>query len=411
MKLAYRGIFVALALVAFPGCAQTPERPEVPQAHRQAVVEGNNRFALDLYNQLAKGEDGNLFISPFSVSTALAMTSAGARGETEAQMAEVLHLPLPQDKLHAAYNHLLTDLNNRLTESESELRVANSLWAQEDFEFLEKFIGLLERNYDAGLNEVNFKSPEGRQEACELVNEWVEERTGGKIEDLVQPDMLDSLTRLILTNAIYFKGSWAEQFEERKTRDATFTLADGSEIEVPTMHQSTKFRFADVDDAKVLELPYSDGDLSMVILLPDQHDGLRELEKSLTFAKLKRILGSLRESEVNVALPRFTMTWKAMLEGPLQQMGMKDAFSLPPADFSGMTGAKDLVIQHIVHKAFVEVNEEGTEAAGATGVIVGKTSVVIRNEFRANHPFLFLIRDGKTGSILFMGRVANPAAE
>lgn len=411
MKPIFRAIFVGLVLGVLIGCVQPQEQPKVPEADAQAVIEGNNRFALDLYDQLAKDEDGNLFISPFSVSTALAMTYAGADGDTEAQMADVLHLPMPEDKLHATYNYLLKDLNRRVEDSDSELRVANALWAQKDFDFLKQFVMLLEDNYEAALHEVNFKDPRGRQDASELVNGWVEDRTEGKIEDLIQPDMLSKLTRLILTNAIYFKGSWAQEFKDRKTYDSPFTLSDGTELEVPTMHQSSKFQFAHLDGVKALELPYSDGDLSMVILLPDTHEGLEKLEKSLTFGRLKRILGNLRETEVNVALPRFKITWKAMLEKPLKEMGMKDAFSLPPADFSGMTGSKDLMIQHVVHKAFVEVNEEGSEAAAATGVVIGKTSIVVRKEFRANHPFLFLIRDGETGSILFMGRVANPAPD
>ncbi|MDP6439518.1 MAG: serpin family protein, partial [Candidatus Brocadiia bacterium] len=257
------------------------------------------------------------------------------------------------------------------------------------------------------------------------INAWVEEETKEKIKDLIPKGVLNEMTRLVLTNAIYFKGDWASQFDKKLTADAPFTLADGKKVQVAMMHRKGDYRYLDAREPRgillpahrytemgafqALELPYVKDELSMLVLLPSTADGLPALEKSLTAERLDALLSAMREREVQVYLPRFKLTYKVGLSETLKSMGMTDAFSLPPADFSGMDGAKDLFISAVLHKAFVDVNEEGTEAAAATGIVVGITSVrLMPIVFRADHPFLFLIRDNKSGSILFMGRLVNP---
>ena len=375
-------------------------------ADREMVVQGNNAFALDLYAEL-KNRDGNLFFSPHSISTALAMTYAGARGSTEKQMAEVLHFDLEQKRLHLAFRELLDELEMGEGERGYQLSVANALWGQKGYEFLEKFLNLTKENYGAGLSELDFIG--ATETARQTINSWVEKETEDKIKELIKPGVLDRLTRLVLTNAIYFKGFWESQFEEEMTQPAPFTLMSGEKVQVPTMHRTADFKYAEAEDFQALELPYKSGDLSMTIFLPKETGGLAALEQSLTAEKLATWLSSLGEQEVIVALPKFKMTSEFSLAEVLKSMGMTDAFDEDKADFSGMSGKNDLFITAVLHKAFVEVNEEGTEAAAATGVVVGLTAAPPRQPvFRADHPFLFLIRDLRSNSILFLGRVMDP---
>jgi len=387
------------------GPAGPPVKPE-PVKPEKAVVGGNNAFALDLYGKLRERE-GNLFFSPFSISTALAMTYAGARGETEAQMAKVLHFPPGREKLHPACKTLIDDLNARQEKGGYELSVANALWGQKGYGFGKVFLHVTRTYYGAGLNEVDFVK--AAEAARQRINKWTEEKTRGKIKDLIPPGVLTELTRLVLTNAIYFKGDWAAQFDEKATRDAPFTLLDGEKVDVPMMHQREDFGYMERETFQALALPYVGKELSMVVFLPKEVGGLAELEKSLTAKNLAKWLPALRKRKVRVWLPKFKMTSQFRLDKTLMAMGMADAFTRA-ADFSGMNGKKDLFISAVIHKAFVDVNEEGTEAAAATAVVVGITSVAPRRHvvFRADHPFLFLIRDNKSGSILFMGRVVNP---
>jgi serine protease inhibitor len=375
-------------------------------ANREMVVQGNNAFALDLYAEL-KDRDGNLFFSPHSISTALAMTYAGARGSTEKQMAEVLHFDLEQKRLHPAFRELLDQLETGEGERGYQLSVANALWGQKGYEFLEKFLNLTKENYGAGLSELDFIG--ATETARQTINSWVEKETEDKIKELIKPGVLDQMTRLVLTNAIYFKGFWESQFEEEMTRPAPFTLVSGEKVQVPTMHRTADFKYAEAEDFQALELPYKGGDLSMTIFLPKETDGLAALEQSLTAEKLATWLSTLEEQEVIVALPKFRMTSEFSLAEVLKSMGMTDAFDVKEADLSGMTGKKDLFITAVLHKAFVEVNEEGTEAAAATGVVVAlKSAPPSQPVFRADHPFLFLIRDLRSNSILFLGRVMDP---
>lgn len=378
--------------------------PSEVDSDLNALVKGNNQFAIDLYSRLCT-EPGNLFFSPNSISTALAMTYAGAKADTESQMADVLHLDLRQDRLHPAFSALLNRLQGRQKKG-IEINLANRLWGQAGYDFLPSFLQTTEQHYAAELGQVDFiRQTEAARQA---INAWVEEQTNRKITDLIPPGVLDDLTRLVLTNAIYFKGSWASQFDKKSTQDAPFHLSADEKVDVPMMFQEEEFQYGAVDDVQIIELPYVGNELSMLALLPKEVDGLPSLEEKLTVDNLGKWSSALRKQNVDVYLPKFTMSSQFSLNSVLQSMGMTAAFDADQADFSGMIGRQELYLTAVVHKAFVDVNEEGTEAAAATGAVVGVTSVQITPKFRADHPFVFLIRDNQNGSILFMGRLANP---
>ena len=403
----------------FIAIANTAEKENM---NEKIIVEGNNRFALELFAKL-QNTKGNLFFSPYSISTALAMTHAGARNETESQMAEVLHFPvsvnrgsdskskpsLNRQQFALEFGKIIQDLNDRGRKGNYTLTVANALWGQKDYGFLEGFLELIETNYDGRLNEVDFIR--AAETARQTINTWVEKKTKDKIKNLISEGVLDSMTKLVLTNAIYFKGNWAIQFKENMTKEAPFTLAYGKKIDVAMMNQKSEFGYMETDTFQTLELPYVDEELSMIIMLPKTFNALDEFEKTLTPDNLTQWLAKIRKREVVVFVPKFKMTSQFGLASVLKSMGMKDAFS-SDADFSGINGKRDLFISAVIHKAYVEVNEEGTEAAAATGVVMRLTSIgpAPIPVFRADHPFLFLIRDNLTGSILFIGRVANPKA-
>jgi len=388
--------------------------------NKNIIVKGNNKFALEIFAKL-QSTKGNLFFSPYSISTALAMVHAGARNETESQMARVLHFPVSVDQITdstskslpdrqqfaSSFGNIIKDLNNRSQKGGYTLNVANALWGQKDYGFLEKFLELIETSYDGRLNEVDFVR--ATETARKTINAWVEKKTNDKIKNLISEGVLDSMTRLVLTNAIYFKGNWARQFEENRTKDSPFTLADSQKIDVATMNQKAEFGYMETDTFQALDLPYVDEELSMVILLPNKFDALDEFEKTLTPDNLSLWLAKIHKREVVVFVPKFKMTSQFSLASVLKSMGMQDAFS-SGADFSGINGKRDLFISAVIHKAYVEVNEEGTEAAAATGVVMRLTSIgpAPIPVFRADHPFLFLIRDNLSGGILFIGRVANP---
>jgi len=374
----------------------------------QSVVKGNSDFGFDLYQEL-KGEEGNLFFSPYSISTALAMTYAGARGETEKQMAQVLHFPLTQESLHPAFSKLQSDLNAIQNKGDVQISIANSLWAQESYKFLDSFIELNKKYYDAGLYFVDFIKK--REAARKKINDWVEKKTHDKIKELIKPPMLTIDTRLVLCNAIYFKGNWLSQFDKEKTYNRDFYVSPDTTMLVPMMYQQTRLKYKYFEQFCALELPYEGNDLSMIIFLPNEDDGLLEFEDHLTADSVHVWIDELMkvdEGLVMVNMPKFKTVSEFELSRTLYDMGMPDAFSLPPADFSGMTGTKDLFISKVIHKAYVEVNEEGTEAAAATAVVMMKSVAMKPLEFKADHPFIFLIRENQTGSILFIGRIVDP---
>ena len=397
-----------LAVISLLFAATSPAWAKSP-ARKNPVVDGNNQFATDLYSELTKEESGNLLLSPYSISTALAMTYAGARGETETEMAKVLHFTLPQDRLHPAFSGLISHFNEGGKKRPYQLNVANRLWGQKGYHFQPEFLKTTEEHYGAELAQVDFVSQ--TEQTRQTINRWVEEQTQEKIKDLIARGVLDGLTRLVLTNAIYFKGDWKYQFDKKRTKEAPFMVTPEKEINVPMMHQQTQFKYAAFPDMQVLEMPYSGDELSMVVLLPKKVDGLAKLEKSLTVETIEQWTGRLRPTKVSVFLPKFKMTCQFGLKGVLASMGMPQAFG-NKSDFSGMNGKKDLYISAVIHKAFISVNEEGTEAAAATAVVMRLKSKPRPNPvFRADHPFVFLLKDNQTGSILFMGRVMEPKGD
>jgi len=404
---------VVVCVLAVAASAPGEEKAADPQAAEKTALAGSvNAFALDLYAQV-RGEKGNLFFSPYSISSALAMTWAGARGETASEMAAALQLPAgwrtAPDEAHAAFAGFAARLNAE--GKPYAMAVANSLWGQKGYEFVPDFLGLLKRQYGAGLEEVDFaKDTEGARKA---INVWVEQKTKDRIKDLIPPGTLQALTRLVLVNAIYFKGTWESPFEKQGTRDADFFVTPARKVRAPTMRQVEHVRYAEAPDAQAVELPYKGGDLAMVILLPKQRGGLAALEKSLTAQTLAKRLEALKVENVAVSLPRYTMTWSSGLAKVLGAMGMVRAFDGQKADFTGINAGKEpFWISEVIHKAFVEVNEEGTEAAAATAVVaMGGAAPAKPVEFRADHPFLFLIRDTASGAILFMGRLVDPTAK
>ncbi len=371
-----------------------------------AIVHGNNVFALDLYRELAR-KDGNLFFSPYSISTALGMTYAGARGETAAQMASTLHFALPPERLHPAFRDLIREINGADRPRKYQLQTANRLWGQKDFGFLPDFLKLVEADYGAGLKEVDFIS--ATEQARKAINAWVEVQTRDKIKELLKPGLLTEDTRLVLTNAIYFKAAWLHSFNVKSTIKGDFHVSADKKVTVPLMRGSNRTNYFKGDGFEALELPYEQHDLSMLVFLPAKGTELAEFEKRLTAVNLKAWQGKMRDHMVDVTLPKFKVTAEFMLKDVLTRLGMPLAFDRRRADFSGMTSRERLFISHVVHKAFVDVNEAGTEAAASTAVLVELTSMPKPATFRADHPFVFLLRDNRTGSILFAGRVVNPS--
>jgi serpin B len=404
-------VTVSAGLTALAACclAVVPASGDQPQSGRNAVVKGNNAFAFDLYAKLRE-KDGNLFFSPTSISTAFGLASAGARGDTLAEMEKALHFDLEQDKLHPAFADLMKQLNGAGRARKFQLTVANALWGQKGFGFRPEYLTLTRNHYGAGLREVDFKG--NTEGARQTINRWVEQETKDKIKNLVPEGALDDLTRLVLTNAIYFKAAWAHPFTESETKDGSFTLADGKKLDkVKLMHQKEDFPYLEGESFQMLSLPYEGHELSMLILLPKKADGLPELEKSLTAAKVDEWIGKLKSHEVDVTLPKFKFESAFKLNESLQALGMRRAFDPNAADFSGMTEEGKLFLSSALHKAFVDVHEKGTEAAAATALSFKLASAPIAKPkavFRADRPFAFAIRENATGSVLFVGRVVDP---
>ncbi len=382
----------------------SPPETSASESEIATVTAANNQFAFDLYSEY-KSKEGNIFFSPFSISTALAMTFEGAKGQTANEMREVFHFPADENARKLGYSELFSKIN---AENKSyKLSTANALWAQENYQFLDEYFETVKKYYNGGVTNLDFVR---ESESSRItINNWVEDQTNDKIKDLIPRGLITPLTRLVLTNAIYFKGDWLKQFNEDETRDEDFRISSDETKKVPMMRRTdeeAKFNFTENEKLQILELPYSGEELSMLILLP-KNDDLEYLENSLTLENLEKWKKDLREERVNIFIPKFKFETKYLMKEDLKKMGMPTAFS-GDADFSGMTGIKDLFISAVVHQAFVEVNEKGTEAAAATGVIMDKLAPPSISVFRADHPFVFLIQEKETGSILFLGRVGEP---
>lgn len=426
-KFGVMGGLLVLLLLAAVACGGVPvhsaelhstkERatPSAVAADLNKLASGNNTFAFDLYQGLAL-EAGNLFFSPYSISLALAMTYAGASGETENQMADTLRFHLSQDMLHATFNVLDMELASRGEGARGKdgegfrLNIANAVWGQQGYEFLETFLDVLAENYGAGLKPVDFAG--APEESRLIVNDWVAERTEDRIKDLIRPGVIDEFTRMVLTNAIYFNAAWSHPFAKHRTTPRSFHLLDGSSVEVPMMSTGAGFGYAKGDGYQSVDLPYASHELSMTIMLPDL-GRFGEFEDSLDAALASRIIEALGRRTVNLDMPRFEFDSQFQLAETLKAMGMPDAFDSSASDFSGMDGKSCLAgdqaclyIGDIIHKAFVSVDEEGTEAAAATAVEMAAASASLPTiSVTIDRPFIFLIRDRATNTILFVGRV------
>ena len=384
-----------------------------PQADPEAVrqlAQSNNGFALALYQAL-RDQDGNLIYSPYSIFQALLMTAAGAEGATASQMATVLGVDLNNPEIH----NLMNALNKALTTQPEYLQsdaqpltfnIANAVWAQKDFHFEQSFLDTLSANYNAGLKLVDFNKPE---DARALINLWVAAQTNNKIQELIPEGLLDQMTRMVLTNAIYFKGAWSNQFEEKDTEDGSFTLLDGSSKTVPFMHGNFTLSALVSDKIQAIRLPYEGGTNAMAAIMPLEN--FAEFEAQLTAADLEQLLNSLQSSSamVDLSMPKFQAESRFGLGEILAGLGMPDAFDAQKADFSGMTGKPDLMISSVLHQATIDVNEEGTEAAAATAVAMSLTSMPGQSyTIRLDKPFIYVIYETTTNTITFMGRVVNP---
>ncbi|XP_062925762.1 leukocyte elastase inhibitor-like isoform X1 [Mobula hypostoma] len=380
-----------------------PERIEM-----DPLVSANIQFALDLFKQLDEANKvGNLFMSPFSISSALAMVHLGAKGNTATQMAEVLGFDEVKD-VHSEFQKLQVDFIN--PKANYVLKTANRLYGEKTYSFLTVFLEASGKYYQAGLSAVDFVN--AAEEVIKEINSWIEEQTAGKIKNIFPPKSLDSSTKLVLVNAIYFKGTWKEQFDKGSTYTGKFKLNENQVKNVEMMCQTEYFSYIHIHESavKIIELPYLQDELSMVILLPDDVNGLENLQRSFTLDCLKTWTNpkNMYHTKVNVTLPKFKLEENYDLTSILSQMGMEDAFGIGKANLSGMSNSNDLSLSKVIHQSFVEVNEEGTEAAAATVIGLLGYGMVTIEEFKADHPFLFFIRHQKTQTILFYGRLSNP---
>jgi len=374
----------------------------------KVIVQANNEFAFDLYAQFSKeNTDDNIFYSPYSIQVALTMTYEGAKGKTAEEMQSVLHVPEDANVRRPNFAYIYNAINEK--DKKYNLSTANALWAQRDFRFLEEYTNNIEKYYGGKVTNCDFVG--APEKARETINTWVADHTNQKIKDLIPRGIIGDATRLVLTNAIYFKGTWVVQFDKNETREEDFRTSTGDIVKVPMMRlvdRDARFKYAETDEVQVLELPYEGDDLAMFMVLPKEHD-LSDIEESIDPAALSAWQDMLREQKVDIYIPKFKFTTKYFMVKTLSAMGMPTPFS-SDADFSGMNGARNLFIQNVIHQAFVEVNEEGTEAAAATAVVMELTSVGPKTPiFRADHPFIFIIQETETGNILFLGRVCDPS--
>ncbi|MBN2548646.1 MAG: serpin family protein [Anaerolineales bacterium] len=421
-------ILIAAIILSLAGCSSLPggqpasgkvlqsqlerqKSPDVSAEELQAQVAGNSAFALDFY-QATRAAPGNLFASPYSLSLALAMTYAGARGDTQTQMAQTLHFDLPQERLHPAFNRLDLQLAAPVQEDKNQqafqLSIANSLWGEQSYTFLPEFLDALALNYGAGLRLMDFKgSPEP---ARKVINDWVYQQTMEKIKDLIPQGGIDSSTRLVLANAIYFKADWLMPFAKEQTGDAPFTLLDGSQVSAPMMSylRPESLGYVLGSGYQAVELPYVGNTASMVVIVPDQ-GSFEAFEAGFDSPKLAEIITALQPTIVALQLPKFKFESSYGLKQTLEAMGMLVAFEAGQADFSGMDGTQNLYIGNVYHKAFVAVDEKGAEAAAASAVVMMKNSIMVDMiSLTVDRPFIFLIHDRQSGTILFLGRVVNP---
>ena len=398
---------VAVGVFLYPYNPQEPpiaDETGSTQEGIQAVVNANNQFAFEMYSELNKAEESNLFYSPYSISAALAMTYEGAKEQTADEMKSVFHFP-ENDILRPNFAAIYNKINEQA--QDYELKTGNALWVQKDYFLLQDYLDRVERYYAGKAANLDFANQ--TEESRQTINRFIEEQTNDKIKDLIPKGVLNSLTRLILTNAIYFKGTWQWEFDKADTKEQDFKITPDNVVKVPMMRmepEKTEFNYADLENLQILELPYKGEEISMLILLPKEN--LDSIEFSLNAEKLTEYKNQIQSTKLDtIYLPKFEFDTKYTMNNVLKAMGMPTAFSMS-ADFSGMDGTQKLYIDKVIHQAYVKVDEQGTEAAAATAVVVSLKSAMPSNVFRADHPFIFLIQETNTGNILFLGRVIDP---
>jgi len=415
MFVLFGGIVAVVILFLFPHGAKQPSKVvdsvSTPQGV-QEVVNANNQFAFDLYSELDKSEQGNIFYSPYSISAALAMTYEGAKGQTADEMKSVFHFP-EKNILRPNFAKIYSDINKE--NKNYELKTSNALWVQKNHPLLKDYTNRVEKYYGGKATNLDFERE--TEKSRQTINSFVEKQTNNKIKNLIPQGVINLYTRLVLTDAIYFKGIWKWEFNKSDTNnEQPFMITPSNIVETPMMYMypdTANFNYADTDGLQILELPYKGGKISMLILLPTKN--LSTLESSLTLKMLKKWEGQMSETNLDtIGLPKFKLNTKYFMGKTLSAMGMPTAFSDRKADFSGMTTAEHLYISEVIHQAYIKVDEKGTEAAAATAVVMEVASSALhsqRNTFIADHPFIFIIQEKDTGNILFLGRVVNPTKQ
>jgi serpin B len=402
------GVAAAAVLFLFPYEPKQPPKADdagSSQSGIQEVVNANNKFAFDLYSEVDKSEDGNIFYSPYSISAALAMTYEGAKGQTAEEMKAVFHFP-ESSTLRPNFAAIYNDINTG--NGAYELRTGNALWVQQDYPFFKDYMERVEKYYGGKASNVDFVKE--TEKSRQTINTFIEEQTNNRIKELIPRGVLDAMTRLVLTNAIYFKGTWEWEFDKSDTHEQDFKVTPTNIVRAQMMYmkpEKTLFNYTDTGDLQILELPYKGNKISMLILLPNE--SLGGIESSLTAEKLSEYKAQMKETKLDaIYMPKFEFDTKYFMKDTLIALGMPTAFNEDLADFSGMTAEEKLFISSVIHQAYVRVDEEGTEAAAATAVIIGTTAMMPRKVFTADHPFIFIIQEEDTGNILFIGRVTDP---
>ena len=413
-------LLVVFSSILFIGCSKEKhiivDDTQATTDGTNTIVDANNQFAFDLYSKLSESDKGNVFFSPYSISTALAMVYEGAKGKTAEEMGAVLHFPIDNTdtigninvnpEIRSSFAKIYNQINKE--DKEYKLYTANALWAQKDYVFLDDYLNTVEKYYGGKTTNLDFVNE--NSDAVKTINGWIEDQTNDRIKGMIPS--LSPLTKLVLTNAIYFKGQWLHEFKKKNTNDMDFKITPDNTVTASMMYyydDDVSFNYAETDELQVLELPYKGEELSMLIFLPKEND-IMQLETSFNIKKLNEMKSKLNKEDVIIYLPKFTFKTKYSLPETLTSLGMKNAFVPDAADFSGMDGTKKLFISDVIHQAFVEVNEEGTEAAAATAIMMEMKSMQNKQPviFRADHPFMFIIQEKSTGTILFMGKVIEP---
>lgn len=409
-------VFLILAILLIAGCTSPDAKHQLNDSGAtlkkvQSLVNGQNTFAFNLYGKIAddpQNLEKNVFFSPYSIATALSMVYEGARGVTADEMQNMLYLPVDANERLSATARIYNQLNK--SDKQYILNTANALWTQKDYLFLDSYLSTVKNYYGGSATNVDFVR--NGSDAVRQINSWAAQNTNNRIPQVLDEKMDTSALRLVLTNAIYFKGKWEKEFKKEATYPQAFYKNNGSEIQAPFMHKQEKLKYADTNDYEILEIPYEGKELSMIILLPKK-DAPQEKKQAISQSDANELIEGMYSTTVNVSLPKFTFRTHYDLGKTLEQLGMILAFS-DVADFSGMDGKKDLAVSFVLHDTFVEVNEEGTEAAAVTTIGIVATSVGPPRDvvdFVADHPFIFIIRDNTTGAFLFMGKVNDPVLQ